>query len=44
VSDERAQEMIGLRAGLGAILMSVDARLERLLELLGGDDAEEDQP
>jgi hypothetical protein len=43
VSDEHVQEIIGLREGLGAILMSIDARLEKMFELLGGDDAEEDQ-
>jgi hypothetical protein len=44
VDDERAREVIQLMEGLGAILMSIDARLERLLEIVGGDDAEEDQP
>jgi hypothetical protein len=43
VSDEHAEEIIGLMEGLGAILMSIDARLEKMFKFLGGDDAEEDQ-
>jgi hypothetical protein len=41
--EEPAREIVELLQGLGAILMSIDARVERIADVLGGDDGEEDQ-
>jgi hypothetical protein len=42
--EEPAKEIVELLHGLGAILMAIDSRVEEIVELLGGDDGEEDQP
>jgi hypothetical protein len=43
--EERMREIVELLHGLAAILMSIDARLERIADVFGGgEDGEEDQP
>jgi hypothetical protein len=42
--EDPATEIVELLHGLAAILMSIDARLERIADVLGGGDGEEDQP
>ena len=41
--EEPVKEVVELLHGLGAILMTIDSRVETIVELLGGEDGEEDQ-
>jgi len=42
VDEDRASEALELLRGVGAILMAIDAKLESIVNALGGDDGEEE--